>query len=144
MTRFSTLLLPLIALLLSSCGTAFQKPWQAAIAKPTPNNSIEGPWEGYWKSTVSGHTGRLRCLVSSEHAGQRDFYYHATWGHGLFRGSFKAAHAVSDKTGQTRFTASRDIDRHGFFQAEGYLTPTQFSATYQAAGDRGVFELKRP
>lgn len=86
----------------------------------------------------------MRCIVGPERGGTRDFYYHATWGK-VFRGAFKSEHEVSrQKDGETRFTARRNIQQHGFFQAEGAITPAEFNATYKAAGDHGVFELKRP
>lgn len=134
----------LLAVLLCSCGTAFNKPWQAAVGKPGQAGSIEGPWTGYWKSAVNGHTGNLRCIVGPEEGGSRPFHYHATWGKGLFRGSFQAQHDVKATGEKTTFTAKRTIGQHGFFQAEGTITPSDFSATYRAAGDHGTFELKRP
>lgn len=142
---FSHLLLLAAACLLTSCGTAFHQPWKQALAKPVPAASIEGPWTGYWKSGANGHSGDLRCIVGPAQAGaSRDFYYHATWGMGLFRGSFQAQHDVVESGGKATFTASRSIQRHGFFQAQGTITPGEFRATYRAAGDHGEFVLKRP
>ena len=145
MVRASTSFLVVLvtAFLLTSCGTSFNKPWHAAVAKPVPTNSIEGPWLGFWKSAASGHSGALRCIVGPAQGGSREFYYHATWG-GVFRAGFQTLHEVKETAGTTAFTAKRSIERHGFFQAECKITPTESNATYRAAGDHGVFELRRP
>lgn len=142
---FKSLFLPVLAsLLLSSCGMGFQKKWNEASAKPVPTNSIEGRWEGTWLSSFNGHTGKLLCVVGPENPGNtRDFYYFATWGK-IFRGSFHAVHEVSEHNGVTTIKASHDIGKRGTFRAEGTITPTEFKATYRAAGDNGNLVLKRP
>jgi len=134
-------LLTVATLLLTSCGTGFQKTWEAANAQP---KSIEGRWEGSWLSGANGHTGKLRCVVGPEqNGGTREFHYFATWGK-VFRGSFNAVHEVTEKGGATAFKAKHDIGKRGTFHAEGTITPNDFHASYRAAGDHGTFVMKRP
>jgi hypothetical protein len=63
--------------------------------------------------------------------------------------TFKARHDIG-KRGTTSASEARhrqarhDIGKRGTFNAEGTITPTEFHATYKAAGDHGVFVLKRP
>jgi hypothetical protein len=141
-TRLFSILLPaLTTMLLSSCGTGFQKEWEQASAS---SKSIEGRWEGSWLSGANGHTGKLRCVVGPEQTGDtREFHYFATWGK-VFRGSFNAVHEVTEKSGVTAFKAKHDIGTRGTFHAEGTITPNEFHATYRAAGDHGTFVMKRP
>lgn len=139
---FCSRLLTLLALvLLSSCGTGFHRQWEQA---QVPATSIEGRWQGTWTSSFNGHSGKLLCLVGPEKPGHtREFRYFATWAK-IFRGSFNAVHDVTEKGGATTFKARHDIGKRGTFNAEGTVTPTEFRATYKAAGDHGVFVLKRP
>ena len=137
-SHFFTLL---ALVLLSSCGAGFHRQWEQASV---PTHSIEGRWQGTWTSSFNGHTGKLLCLVGPEKPGHtREFHYFATWGK-IFRGSFNAVHDVTEKNGVTTFKARHDIGKRGTFNAEGTITPTEFQATYKAAGDHGVFVLKRP
>ncbi len=142
-TARSLAFLVLCTLTLSSCGTAFNREWSAAMAKPIPVGSIEGPWEGTWLSQGSGHHGSLRCVVGPQTGHDRPFFYHATWG-SFLSGSFKAQHHVSTLPTATAFTADSDLGVYGKFKANGIVTNGDFKATYNAAGDHGTFEMKRP
>ena len=131
------------ALGLSSCSSGFNQQWAAAMAKPIPAHSIEGPWQGTWLSKGNGHHGELRCVVGPESHGERTFFYHATWG-GVFSGNFKAPHHVSQLGPTTAFTADSDLGSYGKFKAVGTIKDGEFKATYNAVGDHGEFEMKRP
>lgn len=142
MNRFFLLLLATVSL--SSCGTAFRKEWNAAKAKPVPAGSIEGAWEGSWRSNSNGHKGKLRCVIPASTASStREFHYHATWAK-VFSGSMKAPHILKPQAKGMTFTAQHDLGSFGQFTAQGIITDQKFSATYQAVGDHGVFEMQRP
>jgi hypothetical protein len=136
-------LLLIATLCLSSCGTAFRKEWNAAKARPVQPGSIEGAWEGSWRSEVNGHKGKLRCVVPPSTFNTREFHYHATWAK-VFSGSMKAPHTLQPKANGVAFTAQHSLGSFGQFTAQGTITDQKFDATYQAAGDHGVFEMKRP
>src|SRR5437763_1907953 len=53
-------------LLVAGCST-FQRDWEQLANKAAPLG-IEGRWEGSWKSDVSGHADRLRCIISRRDA----------------------------------------------------------------------------
>jgi hypothetical protein len=126
---------------LCSCGS-FERDWQNAIASPAPATGIEGAWTGTWRSDSNGHQGQLRCLVARRESGY-DFVYHAKWGR-LFRGTFSNQPVVEQRGQSYHLNAEKTLGRRGLFQASGILTPSAFSARYQAAGDHGQIRLGRP
>lgn len=136
------LLLVVLACALCSCSTNFNRAWhQATVPK-----GIEGAWAGSWTSHHTGHYGELRCVVQPDTTGNGDrlFLYHAVWG-GVLTGNFKSIHHVK-QTGpnSATFTADSSLGIYGQFHAEGTIKNGVFKACYQAAGDNGVFEMKRP
>lgn len=136
-------LLLLVTVCLSSCGAAFRKEWNTAKAKPVSAGSIEGPWEGSWRSEVNGHKGKLRCVIPPSTASTREFHYYATWAK-VFSGSMKAHHTLKSQAKGVTFTAQHSLGSFGQFTAQGTISDQKFDATYQAIGDHGVFEMKRP
>jgi len=128
---------------LSSCSTSFNRAWDTAIAKPGHAGTVEGPWIGTWLSHDNGHHGELRCVVGPDTKGDRTFLYHAVWG-GVLSGHFESVHHVKVKGSTATFTADSHLGIYGQFHAEGTIKGGQFKATYKAAGDHGVFEMKRP
>ena len=133
------------AFVLSSCGSHFNKAWKTATTGPIANNSIEGPWVGSWLSRGNGHHGELKCVVQPDTRGNGDhtFLYHATWA-GALSGNFESVHHVKQHGGEASFTADSHLGVYGQFHAEGTIKNGQFKATYRAAGDHGIFEMKRP
>ena len=132
-----------LALLLSSCGTAYRSEWNAAAAHSQEHGAIEGAWIGTWHSDVNGHTGKLWCLIKDGAPNERTFAYRATWGH-ILSGSFSAKHNLQKAAGATIIKVDHPIGKLGTFHGEGKIQGDKFTACYQAAGDRGTFELKRP
>ena len=132
------------ALLLSSCSANFNRAWSKATASPV-HKGIEGPWVGSWLSHYNGHHGDLRCVVGPDEKGNGDqlFMYHAVWG-GVLSGNFKSVHHVKQRGDTTSFTADSNLGSYGQFHAEGTIKKGVFKAEFKAAGDHGVFEMKRP
>ena len=143
--RSLSLLMTAIVLVvaLSSCGTSFRSDWNAARAKDYRAGGIEGAWEGFWLSAVNGHAGKLWCVIKEGSSNERTFDYRATWKRILSAG-FSAKHQLVRKGSATSFTVDHPIGSLGTFHAEGTITADKFSACYEAAGDRGTFELRRP
>ena len=77
-----------VLLFFSSCAK-FQQKWdQAQNETEIPHKTIEGPWVGSWKSTPSGHDGKLKCIIKETETGEFEFYYWATWAN-ILSGGFK-------------------------------------------------------
>ena len=145
MLRLSTLVLTIAAALcLSSCSTNFNRAWAQSSATSV-HHGIEGPWIGSWLSYDNGHHGELRCVVEPDAKGKGDhvFLYHAIWG-GVLSGNFTSVHHVKQKGATATFTADSHLGPYGQFHAEGTIKDGVFKATFKAAGDHGVFEMKRP
>ncbi len=138
-------LLLAVASALSSCGSSFNQAWKAATAAPIPANSIEGPWIGSWLSHDNGHNGELRCVIQPDTKGNGDrtFLYRAIWG-GVLSGNFVSVHHVKQNGANATFTADSHLGIYGQFHAEGTIKDGRFKASFKAAGDHGVFEMKRP
>ncbi len=137
--------LAVLCFAITSCSTSFEKNWRAALAKPVPTKGVEGPWQGTWLSHGNGHHGQLRCVVGPalDAKGTHSFQYHATWAH-LLSGTFTAPHVVVPQGDAAGFKGSHKLGKLGMFDYDGTVKGSEFIATYKAAGDHGVFEMKRP
>src|SRR5437764_11099339 len=60
----------LLLALLAGCSS-FPGEFKRASARPRGGDPIEGAWQGTWKSD-SGHSGRLRCVLTSMPATAKD------------------------------------------------------------------------
>ncbi len=141
--------------MLPACSIGYQSRWkeEALSMKTQEPASLEGAWEGTWKSIKSGHQGKLKAIVERRAAGQDApgttyaFTYRATWG-SLLSGVFKAEHlATPSKTnkGTLELSGQKDLGRlGGVYSFTGTATPSTFHADYTSSLDHGVFELKRP
>ena len=107
---------------------------------------LTGPWEGSWTSSVNGHNGKLRGIITKQKDGQFEFHYWAQWQR-VLSGSFKENYkVVAKQDGSFTFEGEKDLGKlGGKFTHKGTATATTFKATYASdMGDHGVFELKRP
>lgn len=148
----------LLALFLSGCSIGFSREWREAAKSDSTLHptSIEGAWEGTWRSVPSGHRGKLKAVVKATPAGDGkashaatlyDVTYHATWGV-VFSGTFSTQHHAKPSP-----TAKGTLDLHGekdlgmlggVYSFTGSATPSSLNADYKSKLDHGVFELKRP
>src|SRR6476659_6061297 len=55
-----------IALLITAGCKSYNREWKQAAAFAPSEDQFEGRWEGSWRSDHNGHSGRLRCIVSSK------------------------------------------------------------------------------
>jgi hypothetical protein len=128
--------------------------WAAVEAAPAPTarGSIEGRWEGKWVSAGSGHEGALRCLVTAtamppsasiDH-GAYVFRFSATWGPGIVS-EYEITMITQKKEDRIVFEGEMDLGLlMGSYRCIGFIKDDQFSATYEAKGDHGTFEMARP
>ena len=139
----------LLCVLLTSCGTRFNRQWKEAQSSNSRSvkSNIEGAWEGTWLSEGTGHEGKLRCVVGPALNSEGDhlFTYHATW-KGFLNGTFKANHRVRKQGAGFRFAGHHELPEWagGNYRYEGTTREGRFEATYRCEKDHGSFSMKRP
>ena len=136
------ILLPLL-LLIPAC-TGWPPGWQRAKRLPTADG-LSGAWMGTWRSTPSGHTGKLRCAVFPKSPTTWEYRYRATWAKILCAGFPVTCTASPQPDGSIRLTGSRDLGPlfGGTFTHTGTVTGDQLHATYQSTADHGTLTLQR-
>lgn len=143
-----------VILLFSNCSTGFNREWQRSLVdgKDRAGKDITGIWQGTWRSEVNGHSGKLRCIVSREHAApgacEKDsyrFHYQASFMK-LLSATYAVKHHVVETKEGFSFTGEQSIPGigGGLYHYQGKGTPAQLKATYRSKFDEGAFELKRP
>jgi hypothetical protein len=139
-------LLPLLlaGLVLAGCS-AFQRDWRSALNSPPPSTGIEGPWEGTWRSEVTGHSGRLRCLIVRDGGAQYTARFRASYLRWL-RFGYTLTLQVQAQSNLYSFVGEASLPKWagGRYLYSGHATATNFLSTYQCARDHGVLELHRP
>ncbi len=136
-------LLPGLLLLAGGCSS-FDGAYEKAMKEPIPAGSVEGPWQGTWKSE-NGHGGdRLRAIVSK--TGPQKYHI---WFRAKFWAIFEASQEVdfTAANDSTPVKASGDEDlgslAGGIYHYDALITPAALDATYQSKYDHGEFHLKR-
>ena len=128
------------------CGcSTFERDWRNAALAPIAPGSVEGRWEGHWKSEVNGHTGKLRCLLTKQDETRCEARFKATYWK-VLRFTYTATLAGEERDGAWRFNGSADLGKAagGVYRYEGQATATNFHSTYRSEYDHGVFEMRRP
>ena len=136
---------------LSTACSGFQREWRGAVAaQPVPATNFTGVWSGTWHSESTGHSGKLRAIVTPAEGttagepGSYDFHFHATWAV-ILRGSYRTRFDVTEEQpGVFQVEGSHRLGRRGSYRQQGTLTKDQFDATYDAGFDHGTMVLRRP
>lgn len=147
MKKLPLLILPLAALLLSSCAS-YERRWDQSVADYESGKvtSPAGPWAGTWSTKTNGHTGDLRAIVTPapNQPGEYDFHYHATWAR-FFSGAYKVRYPVTGSRGRYFANGQEKLGIFGSFGHKATITDKSFKATYSNdKGDLGDFLLRRP
>lgn len=150
MPKITTIPVLFLSLLLCACGS-FRREWREAVAdRPVPPEDFTGPWSGTWHSEPTGHSGKLRAIISPAEgtepgeAGTYDFHYHATWAT-ILRASYRTRFEVTeDQPGEFRVDGSHRLGRRGSYRQQGSLTANKFDSSYDAGIDHGTMILRRP
>jgi len=140
------IILPLVVLCGFSSCAKYQKQWDEAVLNAdAPHSNITGAWTGSWKSTPSGHTGKLKCIIKESENGDYEFYYWATWAR-VISGGFRISCRVDKKNNNWTFAGEKNLGSlGGNFNHQGKGTIDKIEATYQSdRGDHGTFSLTRP
>ena len=137
----------LSVLLVCAGCSGFNRDWKVASRLPPPPGELAGRWEGTWQSDVTGHTDRLRCLVTPGPAGGYWARFHARY-HKLVSLSFgyTVPLTVTQTNGVAQFRGDADLGwlAGGLYHYEGHADKTDFFATYHSQADHGTFRLIRP
>ena len=133
-----------VAIATGGCST-FNSEWRAAARQSPPPDSIEGAWDGRWKSDHNGHNGSLRAIITKVD----DQTYQAR-----FRAKYMTVFSFSQVT---RLSASRSEKAYefagendlgkaygGIYYYQGNATPDRFFSTYKCSIDHGTFQMTRP
>jgi hypothetical protein len=136
----------LLALLLVASGChSFNREWKQAAGQPTPPNDIQGRWQGTWKSDSSGHTDKLRCLITREDNQEYTARFHAKY-HKLLSFSYTVPLEVEKTGDEFKFSGEADLGwkAGGVYHYEGHANATNFFANYTSKYDHGIFQMTRP
>ncbi|MBA4147552.1 MAG: hypothetical protein H0X66_05510 [Verrucomicrobia bacterium] len=132
------LLLPFV----TGCSS-FHRDWRKA-AKTEPVE-IEGRWEGTWTSDASGHTDKVRCLLTPISENTYEARFHAKYRKILSFG-YTATFTGQHTNDVFYFSGDADLGRlaGGIYTYEGRVSPRNFFSTYNSKYDHGTFEMGRP
>ncbi len=139
-------LVPILALvtLFTGCST-FNRDWQAAAKLPAPAGSIEGAWDGTWKSDHNGHNGNLRAIITRVDANTYQARFRAKYMTVLSFG--QETRLTGTKAGNAHeFAGQNDLGKAygGIYYYQGNATPERFFSTYKCSIDHGTFQMTRP
>lgn len=137
--------LTLLLIIATPACSTFNRDWKAAAERSFPAHDIQGRWQGTWLSEVSGHTGRLRCLVTQQTPANYRGRFHAKY-RKIFGFGYTVELNAVEIGGTNRFQGAANLGWYagGRFHYEGHATPTHFFSTYRSKADHGTFQLTRP
>jgi hypothetical protein len=146
----------------SAGGCAFDRKWRAlsradfyarrdiaegaSIDDPLAD-PLAGRWDGKWVSEASGHTGRLRAIITPVDATTYRVDYDATFlavlrfGYGM-----NLTVTPSPDGGPVTFEGREDLGplAGGVYRYHGTADGQAFRSTYESGNDHGRFEMTRP
>ena len=129
---------------MTGCST-FNQAWKKNGPALSSTNDMSGRWVGVWKSAPSGHTDKLKCIMTKE-----DETHYKAWFHAKYRKIFTFEYTVNltaNKNGdEFKFEGEANLGKlaGGVYHYLGTATPEDLKATYSCKYDHGVFELQRP
>jgi hypothetical protein len=129
---------------LTGCSS-FHKEWRTANKAPVPANSIEGPWQGGWRSEQNGHHGALRCVVTKTSEGAFRAHYRATYAK-IFHFTYVTTLNGRETNGVVALQGEADLGKlaGGVYTYQGTATSTHFHSAYSSKYDHGEYDMSRP
>jgi hypothetical protein len=131
----------MLAPLAANCRD-FQDRWNAAAGLGP--EGISGRWEGEWISAVTGHRGRLRCVINPVAPALWRMHFRGEYS-GFFRACYSTDFTVV--AGPDRWTFSGESDlgvlAGGAYTYQGHATLDALLCSYRSARDHGEFRLSR-
>ena len=134
-----------LGLMLTGCST-FNHDWKAASKTKAPADDITGAWDGSWLSSVNGHHGRLRSIVSNTAAKEYKARFKARFWK-IFTYSYTVPlQGRKGADGSWQLAGAQNLGwlAGGEYSYTGKADPDHFNAAYSNKYDHGTFELKRP
>ena len=134
-------LIHLLAPLTANCR-GFQERWEQAL--PLDASGISGCWDGEWISAVSGHRGRLRCVIDPVAPALWRMHFRGDYAK-VFRACYSTDFNVAQEEGRWTFRGAADLGvlAGGAYEYAGSATLDAFTCSYKSASDHGEFRLRR-
>jgi hypothetical protein len=152
-----------VVLAATAGGCAFDRKWRAlaradfyarrdmnngrSLPDPLPDRRLVGRWDGKWVSEASGHTGRLRAIITPVDATTYHVDYDAMF-LGVLRFGYGMNLAVTADPagGPVAFEGQEDLGAlaGGVYRYHGTADGQTFRSTYESGNDHGRFEMTRP
>ncbi|MDB6067462.1 MAG: hypothetical protein JWR26_3670 [Pedosphaera sp.] len=146
MRRMATVCFLLTILFLAGGCHTFNQDWKNAALQPATTNDLGGRWQGVWISESSGHTDKLRCVITHKDDGTYQARFHAKY-HTIVSFGYTAPLNVEPAIANTyKFSGAADLGwaAGGIYHYEGHADPTNFFSNYTSKYDHGVFKMTRP
>ena len=145
MKRFPQLTLLFTVLLIAGGCSSFNREWNKAGELPPPSDDMTGRWQGTWKSEASGHTDKLRCIVTRGESGFYQAQFHAKY-HGILSFGYTVPLKVEKTNDTFQYSGEADLGSMagGTYQYKGHANATTFFSTYSSKDDHGTFQMSRP
>ena len=124
---------------------SFNSDWKAAADHASGVDDIQGRWQGIWASDVTGHTDKLRCMISTNQEGTIKARFKANYKKVFTFGYTVPLTLQPSGTGYT-FQGEANLGwmAGGMYYYGGTVDATNFSSTYSNRYDHGVFRMGRP
>jgi len=115
------------------------------MADASRSDSLEGRWEGTWKSDDSGHNDRLRCIVVHGTNGDYRARFHANY-RKIFTFNYAVPLTVKQVGDSYEFAGRANLGWYagGVYEYAGNASATNYFSTYRCKADHGVFQMHRP
>ena len=146
--RTLCLLFILTAFFLSAGCSRFESDWRSKPLMNAPaDDPLLGRWKGSWKSTPSGHSGSLRCIMTRVDDDTYRARFNASWAL-ILRFEYAVDMDVEVRDGVAYFKGAADLGKAmkslGVYHYDGHADGKDFHSTYQSPKDKGTFQMKRP
>jgi hypothetical protein len=131
----------MLAPLTANCRD-FEDRWNGAAALGP--EGVSGRWEGEWVSAVTGHHGRLRCVVNPVAPALWRMYFRGEYSR-FFRACYGTDFTVVKGPDRWTFSGASDLGvlAGGAYAYEGHATLGALICSYRSARDHGEFRLTR-
>lgn len=136
-------------LFLASGCHSFNQDWKKAAPQSATTNDLGGRWQGVWMSESSGHTDKLRCLITCGEDGKYQARFHAKYHTIVSFGytvplNLEPGTATASNTWKFSGVADLGWAAGGIYHYEGHADSTNFFSNYSSKYDHGVFNMTRP